>query len=122
MVRQSSPHVVRQNSPRMARSRNGQPASPRRTFSKEFKIEAVRLITEGGRTGAEVARELGISVNLVYAWKARYREDCENAFPGKGHLPADQEELVRLRRENARLKEERDILKKAARYFAQHPA
>lgn len=97
------------------------PASRRRTFSKEFKIEAVRLMTEGGRRGTDVARELGIRVELLYAWKARYREDAENAFPGKGHLPADQEELVRLRRENARLKEERDILKKAARYFAQNP-
>jgi transposase len=79
-------------------------------------------MTEGGRRGTEVARELGLDVSLLYGWKARYREDAANAFPGKGHLSADQEELVRLRRENARLKEERDILKKAARYFAQQPA
>ncbi len=105
----------------MVRSHKSQPALARRTFSREFKIEAVRLITEGGRTGAEVARELGINVNLLYAWKARHQEDVSGAFPGKGHLSAEQQELVQLRRENARLKEERDILKKAARYFAQNP-
>jgi len=105
----------------MARSRTSQPASPRRTFSREFKIEAVRLMIEGGRPGAEVARELGINVNLLYAWKARHQEDASAVFPGKGHLSSEQQELVRLRRENARLKEERDILKKAARYFAQNP-
>lgn len=98
------------------------PVSQRRTFSREFRIEAVRLMTEGGRRGTELARELGIDVNQLYAWKARYREDAANAFPGKGYVRPDQEELVRLRRENARLKEERDILIKAARYFVQHPA
>lgn len=113
MSRQSSQRVIR---------RKSQPAEPRRSFSKEFKIEAVRLMTDGGRRGTEVARELGIGVELLYAWKARYRQDAETAFPGKGHLPSDQDELARLRKENARLKEERDILKKAARYFAQNPA
>ena len=107
----------------MVRPTKSKPASQRRAFSQQFKIEAVRLMTEGGRRGADVARELGIDVNLLYAWKARYRDlRAANAFPGKGHLPPDQEELVLLRRELARVKEERDILKKAARYFAQHPA
>lgn len=105
----------------MAQSGKLHPASPRRMFSKEFKIEAVRLMTEGERTGAEVARELGINVNLLYAWKARHQKDVSAAFPGNGYQSAEQQELVRLRRENARLKEERDILKKAARYFAQNP-
>jgi transposase len=105
-----------------ARSDKSRAAGSRRSFSREFKIEAVRLLTEGGRRGADVARELGIRAELLYAWRAQYRAEAEQAFPGKGHLSPEQEELARLRRENARLKEERDILKKAARYFAQQSA
>lgn len=106
----------------MARTKKSPPTGSRRSFSKEFKIEAVRLMTEGRRRGTDVARELGIGVESLYAWKARYLAEAQNAFPGKGHLSPEQDELVRLRKENARLKEERDILKKAARYFAQNPA
>jgi len=87
MVRQSSPQVRR----------------PRRTYTKEFKIEAVRLVTDGGRRVTEVARELGIDPNLLHGWKAQLRAEAENAFPGKGNVSADQEELVRLRKENIRL-------------------
>jgi transposase len=69
-------------------------------------------MTEGGRTGAEVARELGVNANMLYSWKAQYHEDTGEALPRKGHLSAEQQALVRLRRENARFKEERDISKK----------
>lgn len=91
---------------------------PRRTFSREFKIEAVRLVTEGGRKAAEVARELDIDPNLLHAWKAQLKAEAETAFPGKGNVSADQEELVRLRRENVRLKQDIDFLKKTAAFFA----
>ena len=102
--------MVRQDSAREKRVR--------RPYTKEFKVEAVRLVTEGGRRASEVARELGIDANQLYAWKAQLKADSENAFPGKGNVSADQEELVRLRREVVRLKQDLDFLKKTAAYFA----
>ena len=86
------------------------------------KVEAVRLITDGGRRASEVARELGIDANQLHAWKAQLTADAANAFPGKGHVPADQEELVRLRRENVHLKQDLEFLKKTAAYFARDAA
>ncbi len=88
----------------------------RRSFSKEFKLEAVRLVIEVGDSIARVSRDLGIRSALLGRWKQEYEEDQGNAFPGKGQLkPGD--ELQQLRRENARLRMERDILKKAAVIF-----
>ena len=58
----------------------------RRKFSREFKIEAVRLVTEGGQTIAETARELGINTNLLGRWKQQLTENGEQAFPGKGRM------------------------------------
>lgn len=90
----------------------------RRSFSKEFKMEAVRLITEGGSSVAQVARDLGIRDTIVGWWKKELAQGREVAFPGKGYgKPAD-EEVRRLRRENERLRMERDILKKAAAIFS----
>ncbi|TAN62138.1 transposase [bacterium] len=91
-----------------------------RKFDKEFKLEAVRLITEAGRPVAEVARSLDIHENLLRRWKNQYSEDPVASFPGKGHLKPQDEELKRLERENARLKEERDILKKVVAIFSKH--
>ena len=93
----------------------------RRTFDQEFKLEAIRLVTENGRKVPEVARNLGIHPNSLYKWKREYLEDKQNAFPGKGNLRPEDEELRRLRRENADLREERDILKKAVAFFAKQP-
>ena len=90
----------------------------RRSFDRAFKEEAVRLVTDGGRRVSEVARELGIHENLLHKWKSRLTEDGDSAFPGKGRLSPDQEELRRLRKENADLREERDILKKAVSIFS----
>ncbi len=88
----------------------------RRSFSKEFKLEAVRLVIEVGDSIARVSRDLGIRSALLGRWKQEYEEDQGNAFPGKGQLkPGD--ELQQLRRENARLRMERDILKKATVIF-----
>ena len=78
----------------------------RRQFTKEFKIEAVRLILEEGRRISEVARELGISEALLGRWKKKYEEGKIEPFPGKGRLSPEDEELRQLRRENKRLRME----------------
>ena len=90
----------------------------RRSFSKEFKLEAVRLIIEGGHPISQVARDLGIRDTVLGRWKQEYEKDQRNAFPGKGQLKPEDEELRRLRRENARLRMEHAILKKATAIFS----
>ena len=90
----------------------------RRSYDSEFKREAVKLVVEGGRVASEVAKGLGINDNVIYRWIKQYREDPENAFPGKGKLKPEDEELRRLRRELADVKEERDILKKVVGIFS----
>jgi transposase len=90
----------------------------RRTYSREFKVEAVKLVTDQGYSVAEAARSLGVHETVLRSWKQALAEHGEQAFPGQGHLPAFEEELRRLRAENLRLRQERDILKKAAAFFA----
>jgi len=90
----------------------------RRVFSREFKVEAVRLVVERGVTVAQGARELGVHVNVLRSWVQAYRRDPDQAFPGIGQQSPSTAEVTQLRREVARLKMERDILKKAAAYFA----
>jgi transposase len=90
----------------------------RRTFSRDFKVEAVRLVEEEDRPAKEVAEQLGIKPGVLYRWIKAYSMDREDAFPGQGHVGGPEEELRRLRRENARLREEREILKKAITFFA----
>jgi transposase len=88
----------------------------RRSYTLEFKHEAVRLIADEGQRIAEVARNLGINATMLGRWK---REALEgDAFPGKGRMKPMEEELHRLRRENRQLKMDREILKKAAAFFA----
>ena len=94
---------------------------PKRVFDKAFKHEAVRLVLEGGRTVAEVSRNLGICESVLHRWKRQYQEDPEHSFPGKGRLKPMEEELRRLKRELADAREERDILKKAIAYFSRGP-
>ena len=93
----------------------------RRQFDAEFKREAVRLSQEPSRTIASVARDLGISETNLWRWRKKLAESGESAFPGTGHVPADQEELRRLRRELVDTTEERDILKKALAVFSRRP-
>lgn len=93
----------------------------RRSFTKEFKLEAVRLITDGGRSISQVARELGVRDTILGRWKKELEESQGDAFPGKGNLPAEAEELRRLRRENERLQMEHAILKKAIAIFSKEP-
>ncbi|MCP4343299.1 MAG: transposase [Desulfobulbaceae bacterium] len=93
---------------------------PYKTYTKEFKLEAIRLMEESGRPSSEVAMELGIRRNQLYKWKDQLANRGEVSFSGKRGRPAkeDQSELATLKQENLRLKEENEILKKAAAYFA----
>ncbi len=91
---------------------------PRKQYSREFKLEAVRLVTEGGLSIAQASRDLGINDNLLSRWKKELEQNSQRAFPGHGQ-PQD-EELARLRRENEVLRREREILKKAVSIFSQH--
>jgi len=96
-------------------------AEPRRKYDRAFKYEAVKLVAEGGRSVAEVARNLGVNENLLHRWKRQYLEDTEHAFPGKGRLKPPEEAVRRLQRELADVREERDILKKALAIFSKGP-
>ena len=92
---------------------------PRKGYSRQFKLEAVALITEKGYSIAEASRNLGIDYSVLRRWKNQLENDPQNAFPGKGYLkPADQQ-LRQLQLDLERVKEERDILKKALAYFAE---
>ncbi len=91
----------------------------RNTFSREFKIEAVRLLEQGDKKASDLARELGIPRNKLYKWREELKtKEPDAAFPGSGRRGGAEGELAKLRRENERLREENEILKKAARYFA----
>lgn len=91
--------------------------SVRRRFSAEFKQEAVRLVREGEKV-SQVAADLGIRPELLRRWKTQVEAGGGKAFPGHGRVRPENEELVALRREVKRLREERDILKKATAFFA----
>jgi len=83
-------------------------------FDKDFKLSAVRMVTEGGHKASEVARSLDIHPNMLYNWKRKYADNGEKAFPGKGHLT----EIAALRRKLKEVEMERDILKKAVGIFS----
>jgi len=89
----------------------------RRQYSDEYKSEAVRLANDSGKPVRQVARELGVNANVLHRWM---REEREAGAAGKtrGTIKAEQEEIVRLRRELARVTQERDFLKRAAAFFA----
>ena len=90
----------------------------RRSYDAEFKRDAVKLVTEGGRRASEVAKGLGINENLIYRWIKQHAEDPRNSFPGKGRLKPEDEELRQLKKELQDAKEERDILKKVVGIFS----
>jgi transposase len=90
-------------------------------YEKEFKIEAVRLALEPVNTQARVERDLGIGQGVISRWKRELKLDGEQAFPGKGRVKPEDAELRRLKRENERLRRERDILKKAVAIFSEDP-
>jgi transposase len=90
----------------------------RRKFSREFKLEAVKMVKERGVALSQAARDLELNENMLRRWIREFSEDPQDAFPGLGHMKPEQAEIARLQREVAKLKMERDILKKAAAYFA----
>jgi transposase len=92
---------------------------PRRQYTREFKLEAVRLLETSGRSASQLERELGIGKGNLWRWKRALKADGEGAFPGHGRLTPEQERVRQLERENEILRQERDILKKAVAIFSQ---
>jgi transposase len=98
-------------------------SSKRRQFTREFKLEALRLVEESGKSIGQVARDLGIHETMLRRWRDRaivegLGKSATDLFPGNGKLPSQDEEIRRLRRELEMVRQERDFLKKAAAYFA----
>ena len=89
-----------------------------RHFSREFKINAVQLVIEKKMSLRQVAEDLDIHPNLLQIWKGKYLKDREKAFSGKGRVSPEKTEVRRLRKDLEKIKEERDILKKALAVFS----
>ena len=94
----------------------------RRTYTRGFKLQALRMLSDQGLSVAEVARRLGVGANCLRNWRQAARDQGEAAFPGPGNPSPADEGLRRLRAEVQRLRAERDLLKKAAAYFASPPS
>jgi len=92
--------------------------SEQRTFTKEFKLEAVYLVQKSGKSQAQVARDLGMADSTLHHWCKGFAEAGEKAFPGSGKPPAEAEELRRLQPELQVTRQERDSLKKALAIFS----
>jgi transposase len=92
--------------------------SKRQQFTREYKIEAVRLCNDGTKAVSKVAKDLGIAAEQLYGWKRAFEADGHAAFPGNGKIHSHDEELHLLRRELKRVTDERDFLKKATAFFA----
>jgi len=95
--------------------------SRRKRYTREFKIETVKLITDGRNSVTQIAADMGIHPNTLYKWIRLYSDKPQEAFPGSGHLASEAEQIRQLKRENERLKMERDILKKAMAIFSKDP-
>ena len=93
----------------------------RRQFTKEFKVEAAKMVVEQEMLQTHVARNLGIASTLLGQWVAEYKAEPASSFPGKGNLKPDDERLRQLELQLKRVTMERDILKKAIAYFAEVP-
>jgi transposase-like protein len=90
----------------------------RRKFTREFKLEAVRLIKDRGVSYAQASQDLGVNTSQLRDWVKKLAEDPQQSFPGQGQMKPEQLEIAQLKREVIKLRAERDILKKAAAYFA----
>jgi transposase len=93
----------------------------RRIFSKELKLEAVKLVTQRGMSATQVGRDMDIGANVVSRWVREAKSDKVHAFPGRGQQTPEDAEIARLKRELARTKAERDILKKTIGFFVKDP-
>ena len=91
--------------------------SKRRKYTREFKLDAVRMVIDQNRSVSEVASNLGINPGVLQRWRNQFEADGSVAFPGHGKLKPEDEEIRRLRRELSETRQERDILKKAMAYF-----
>lgn len=89
-----------------------------RHFTREFKRDAVQLVTEKGMSVGKAARELDIHPNLLHLWRRKFLKEGDKAFVGKGCIKPEEAEIKRIRKELEKVKEERDILKKAMAYFS----
>ena len=89
-----------------------------KTYTREFKLEAVRLMKSSGKSTSQIARDLGVSETALYNWCKQLAEQGEQAFPGSGHQTAEQEEIRRLKRELEVTRQERDILKKVVSIYS----
>jgi transposase len=89
-------------------------------YSSEFKLEAIKRIQRTRESVAKVAADLGVNENTLHGWVKRYREKPDGPFPGSGKLSPEDEKLRNLERANRELREENEILKKAAVYFAKN--
>ncbi len=92
----------------------------RRRFTREFKLEAVRLINERGVSYAQASDDLGVHPTQLRDWVKKFADDAQHAFPGHGQMKPESQEIARLKREVAKLKAERDILKKALAILSRH--
>ena len=92
----------------------------RRSYTREFKVEALRLLEASGKSASRIERDLGIGHGNLRRWKRKVTQDGEYAFPGHGRLTPEQERIRQLERENEILRQQRDILKKAVAIFS-HP-
>ena len=92
----------------------------RKRYTREFKLEALRLLETSGKSANQLEQELGIGKGNLWRWKRKLAKDGEQAFPGQGRLTPDQDRIRQLERENEILRQQRDILKKAVAIFS-HP-
>jgi transposase len=90
----------------------------RKSYDREFKLSAIKMITETGMSVSQISRDLGINETSLHKWKKDYLTDRQNSFPGKGRMKPEEEELRRVKKELLRVTMERDILKKTIGYFA----
>lgn len=90
----------------------------KRTYPRDFKLQAVELVNSSGKSTGEIERELGITPGLLAKWKQHLKADGQQAFPGKGRLKEDEDLIRRLQRENELLRQEREVLKKALSIFS----
>lgn len=93
----------------------------RKTYTREFKLEALRLAETSGRPVTQIERELGLGQGQLHHWRQQLAHARQDAFPGHGHLSVTEEQIRQLERENARLRQEAEILKKAIAVFTPKP-
>ena len=93
-------------------------AKQQKTYTREFKLEAVQLVKSSGKPMSQIARDLGVSETALYNWCKQLAEQGEQAFPGSGHQSPEQEEIRRLKRELEVTRQERDILKKVVSIYS----